>query len=439
MAFALAALVLLVMHQHLIDLAALGQHATGQGRNGVPLPPSFYLALPYRVIDPMFLPPHAMQFALIALAAVESAVLYGLYRSLRDRTTAVWERVALAAIALAMLALALGARSVLGFDLYAYAGYAKLGVPAVYAGPPVPFAGDFRAVSDVWGWPISTCPYGPLWVALAQRAAGGATSLASALLALRLLAAGGFAAIVALLAWRRGVAFAALFGLNPALDVLYVANGHNDLLAVAPLLLAIALAGSLPFAAALLAAAAALIKLPFAAGVLLVFAGRGGLARRAAWAGLSFALIAAGSLLWGGSDYVHYLLHRVHEYHATNTLSAVTASVIRLGLFALAVVAVLAAFVRGTIWRAASWSLIASSSTVYPWYLATALPYAVLEGGALAAFLVLVPLAAALLEFAFPHLGLGQLTMLVMLGAGIVEIVRKRARPLDDQTVRPGP
>ncbi len=69
---------------------------------------------------------------------------------------------------------------------------------------------------------------------------------------------------------------------------------------------------------------------------------------------------------------------------------------------------------------------------MYPWYLATGLVYAALERGALVAFLVLFPAGAALFEFAFPHVGLGQLAMLAIAAACIYELARKRLRPIDD-------
>lgn len=432
------AVALLLLHQHLIDLAALAQHGVERHARGLrPLGPSFYLGLPFRVVDPPFGPPQSIHFVLIAVGALEALTLFALYRSLRERAAVVTERAALVVGALAMLAIALNARTVLGFDLYSYAGYAKLGVPSAYAGPAQPFAGDFRAINDDWGTPIIACPYGPLWVVLAQFAAGGAKTLASALFALRLLALVPFIAIAVLLARRFGTAIAALFALNPALYVLYIANGHNDIIALAPVLLAFGLVATAPLAAALLVAAAGLVKLPFAGCALLVFAGPGALARRTAWAALSIAIVAAASVVWGGMDYVHYLVFRLHDVHAPGGLSSLTASAIRTALFALAVFGALAAFTRGIVWRAVSWSLVASSSTVYPWYLATCIPYAVLERGALAAFLILLPLTAALFENAFPHFGLGQFTMLVVLGAGLYEIVRRRQRPIGTAVTQP--
>ncbi len=302
---AVAAVALFALHQHLIDLAALGQHGVGVGRGAGPaLDRSFYLALPYSVVDPQFEPPQTMHAALIVVAAAECTLLYGLYRALRDRVLAPAERAVLVVAALATVVLALAARSVLGADLYAYAGFAKLGVPAAYSPPPVPFHGDLTAINRLWGTPMLASPYGPLWVWLAQFAAGGAKTLAASLFALRLLALVPFAAIAALLA-RRGAAFAVLFALDPSMNVLYVANGHNDLLAVAPLLLALMLAARFPLVGAVLTVAAGLIKLPFTGCALLVFVGPGPLVRRIGWVALTVAAIAVGSLAFGGPEYLH--------------------------------------------------------------------------------------------------------------------------------------
>jgi hypothetical protein len=439
LALVAAAVALFALSQHLVDLAAFAQHGAQRRTPALPLMGrAFFLALPYPVVDPGFGPPRWAHLALIATACAESAVLYGLYRALRARAIDMPQRAVLAVGALAMVVAALRAHAVLGMDLYAYAGFARLGVPAAYATPATPFTGDFGAVNAMWGLPMLPSPYGPLWVWIAHLAAGGAGSLSGALVALRVLALVPFAAVALLLLRLRGLAFAALFALNPGTVMLYLANGHNDLLAVAGVLGALCAVPALPLLAAVLVAAAGLVKLPYAACALLVFAGRGDLARRVAWAALSVALVVLGSLVFGGAEYVTHLTARVGADAATG-LNALTSRTIRFGLAALAITGLLTAFLRGTIWRNVAWSLVASSSAVYPWYLAGAIPYAVLERGALAAFLILFPLASALLEFAFPHVGLGQLAMLAMLVAGAYEIARKKSRPIDLQIVRPGP
>jgi hypothetical protein len=195
---------------------------------------------------------------------------------------------------------------------------------------------------------------------------------------------------------------------------------------------ALALVARFPFVAALLAGAAGLVKLPFAAMAFAVFAGRGAVARRAVWVAVALAVAAGGSLLLGGTEYAHDLAFRLHQTAGTHTSFTIfTGKAIRTGLLVVALVALGAAFARGLVWRSASWSFAALSSTVYPWYLAAALAYAVLERGALASFLILFPLAAALLENAFPHLGLGQVVMLVMLLSAAYEIVRRKSRTPD--------
>ena len=426
-----AAVCLFALHQKLIDAAALAQHAVGHGRDGVPMPPAFYLGLPYRVVDPMFAPPQWPHAALLALAVVECALLAALYRALRERVVSPAERGVLAVAAFAMMFLALDARSVLGFDLYAYAGLAKLGVSHAYATPLAPFPGDFGAINRIWGLPMLPSPYGPLWVWLAHAVVGGARSLSDALQLLRICALVPFVAIAAILR-HRGIAFAAVFALDPSMQILYVSNGHNDLAGVVLLLLALLVAAATPLAAMALTVAAGLVKLPLAGCALLVFAGRGSLARRIAWVAVTLALVIAGSLLLGGPEYARELFVRLGYDNAQHGLSTLTASVVRALVFALAVSASLVVFVRRRIWRSASWTFAALSSTIYPWYLASGLPYALLERGTLAMFLVLFPAFAALLEFAFPHLGLGQLTMLGVVVACVVQLARRQLHPIDE-------
>ena len=176
-------------------------------------------------------------------------------------------------------------RALTGFDTYAYAGYAKLPHLAdAYRRRRCGWA-DRSAWSTTFGaYRWSPCYYGPLWVALSRAVAGGAQSLGSAIFAFRVVEVGAFLWVaVVLAAWRKDAMLVALFALNPAVHGMYVANAHNDLLAVALILSAVALARRFPLAAALAVAAAALIKVPFVAAALYVFAGRGALRTRIAW------------------------------------------------------------------------------------------------------------------------------------------------------------
>jgi hypothetical protein len=333
-----------------------------------------------------------------------------------------------------MLLAALGAHAVSGFDTYAYAGYAQLPHLAdAYTPPATRLPGTFGVVNDVWGTPLVPCYYGPLWVVLSQLVAGHAGSLGAAIFALRLLEVPALIAAALVLAlWKRDVALVALLALNPAVYSLYVANAHNDMLAVALLLAATALARRFPIVAVLGVVAAALIKIPFAAAALYVFAGRGEVLRRLGWVALTAALAVGLSFAFGGKAYFEDLMMRVHQTTAgSGSLSVLTARAIKAGLVVVAVVAFATAFLRGAVWRKTGWSFITLGSLVYPWYLIWPLPYAALARRALAWFLVPLPFVAAAMEPAFPHLGLGQAMLLIMLVAAAYEMLRVRPLPIE--------
>lgn len=430
----------MALQLHLFDVAAHAQHGVSILASKLAAGPAFAAALPYPVVDPQFAPPRSVQLALVALGALQAALMYALYRALRGRDVPAIERVALAGIGAAMIAIALAAPALAGFDTFAYAGYAKLPQLAdAYSPPAMRFGGSFGVVNDVWGVPLVPCYYGPLWVALSELVAGGARSLGSAIFAFRVVEVGAFLWVTLVLAaWRKDAMLVALFALNPAVYGMYVANAHNDLLAVALIVSAVALCRRFPLAAALAVAAAALIKVPFVAAALYVFAGRGSLRARIGWVTVTAAVAAAASWHFGGHAYAADLIARLHETSApSGRFYLLTARAIKLGLLAITATALVAALVRGVMWRTAGWSFISLGSLTYPWYLIWTLPYAALEGRALVAYLVLLPLVAAAMEPAFPHLGLGQAAMLVMLLAAGFEMLRRKPLPVkNDARVR---
>ena len=88
-AIALAAITVLcfAVQQHLIDLGAALQHGTDvHGNGGRILGASFSRALPYPVVDEVFAPPQSIHLMLLALGALETVVLFALYRVLRGRS-----------------------------------------------------------------------------------------------------------------------------------------------------------------------------------------------------------------------------------------------------------------------------------------------------------------------------------------------------------------
>jgi hypothetical protein len=388
--------------------------------------------LPYHVVDAVFAPPASIHAALIVVGLLQALVLYGLYRALGGREVSLGERIALGIAAAAMIAVALDARAVNGFDTVADVGYAKLGLAQAYAPPATPFGADFSTISAVWGVPMLPASHGPGWIALSSAVAGRAASLGGAIFALRSLEVVALLGMLALLA-RRGATAAvlALVAFNPALYFAYVVNAHGDLLAAVLLIAALAAAASLPIVAAVLVACAGLLNLPLILAAPLVFAGRGALRARLAYAVLAVVLALAASLWLGGRVYFDLAAAQLHAVFVPADRAGAVATAVRCGLLVVAAFALVNAFVRGLVRRAAAWSFVALAPLIAPAALAGTLPYAVLARPVLTELLILLPVAAALLDVSFPRPGLGVVATAAMLAYAIFDAVRRRAVPVD--------
>ncbi len=310
-------------------------------------------------------------------------------------------RIALAAVVLANLAFTLGP-TIVSSDVFGYIAYARELVRGLnpYLSAPAVLGHD--AVLPFVYWTHQPSPYGPLFTVLS--APLGLLSPAGALWvykALAGLAAVTIAWLVARLAPRRGLdpARAAIFvGLNPVLLFYAVSGAHNDLIAVALMTGALALAvtrSERPGGGAAMAVAAAAVKvtvglaLPF---VLLLAHRRG---RAAGVAGLAVAAVGVaavalfGTHLFGqvqrittdarfdiagsGPD----LLARALGTHITTTLR--TACTGAAGVVAVAML--VRAWVGADAVAAAGWALaalLASIASLAPWYLVWLLPFAAL-------------------------------------------------------------
>jgi hypothetical protein len=398
--------------------------------------------LPYHVIDVVFAPPAWAHAALIVVAVLQSLMLYALYRALRDREVARGERIALAVVAVAMLAIALGARTVNGFDVYADVGYAKLGIAHAYAPPATPFGPGFNAINAVWGTPMPPDSQGPLWVALTAATAGRAATLGGAIFALRGLEVIALLALIALLA-RRGASNAvlALVAFNPALYVAYVVNAHGDLFAATLLIGALAAATALPLAAALLVVCATLIKLPLVLLAPVVFPARGSPntagdrgppGARIGYVAAAIVLAVAGSLWLGGPAYFAQVAADAHAALVPLGRAGAVATAVRYGLLIVAALALANVFTRGVVRRAFAWSFVALSPTIAPAALAWTLPYAALARRILIELLILLPIAAALLDASFGRTGLGVLATAAMLVYALIDRIRRRTLPIED-------
>ncbi len=363
--------------------------------------PTWLRVVPIPIVTRAMEHPDAIAFGTIALCALQSYALLGLYRSAPSRGVVV---VAFGAMA----GMSFGAPALTNGDVYAYVGNALLGL-AAYAPPAHPFPGAFGTINDLWHEPMTATTYGPLWL-LAVRAmtAAGATLFAK----LVLLRAAGLALLVAFVAAlhylgmpRRLVAVAAL---NPALHLEFVSNAHNDMLVLAVLALGALAARRNPALAGVAIVAAGLIKLPYVLLGLPILA-RASASARLPIAAMSVVAVALLSWMWGGPAYARALTAYIAGAPTHDLVHA---------LVALAAVAVLLlGVVRRRRIANAIWLMPSLGAYIDSWYLGWSLPYALERRRSLSFALVTFPLAAALLDLTIVRDW--SIALIVIIGVGL--------------------
>lgn len=394
-------------------------------------------SLPYRVIDVVFAPPAWIHVALLLIPLAQTLALVALYRALHGRDATRVERVLLGAVAVAMIAIALGARTVNGFDTYADAGYAKLGLAHAYAPPAAPLKDSFGLANTIWGTPMPPDAQGPGWVALTAATAGRAATIGGAIFTLRIIEVVALLGLIALVVRRNRAAIAlpALVALNPALYLTFVVNAHPDLLAVTLVIGAAAVAAAFPILAVVLIACAALIKLPLILVAPAVFvpprASRQPTARTSLRARLAYIVLAAliavlASLSLGGTAYLARFAAEVHAAFVPTGLTSLIAIAIRCGLVIVAAAALVRVFRSGIVRHSPQWSFIALSPTIAPAAIAWTLPYSACDRTLLAGALIFFPIAAAIFDVSFGQTGLGTIALGAILVYAIIEAIRKR-------------
>lgn len=333
-------------------------------------------------------------------------VAYVVAASTADRLS---PRAVLMSIA-AIHALILLAPPLLSTDIFSYQFYGRMA--AVYGFNPYLAGPHAIALDPLFGyigskWSYTPTVYGPLFTALSYILTP--LSIAASALVYKAIAACSSLAIVALVwhsARRRGinpVRAAALVGLNPLIVVYGVGGGHNDLLMMVVLMAGVylVLAQRQRTGSALMVAASA-IKLT--AGVMLAFAIASGGGRRArdrrrevlTGAAAAGALLVGLTLLWFGNGPMHLFdtLHRVQsegDWHSVpgfigTELGRNTGHVAGI-VFGVMFVALCAWLLR-RVWQgrtdwidAGAWTaigLLATASSLLPWYVAWLLPLAAL-------------------------------------------------------------
>jgi hypothetical protein len=317
--------------------------------------------------------------AMLYLSAFQSYALLALYRQVPSRTTV---RIGCGV----MLVLSCAAPALTSFDLYGYVHDAQLGF-AAYRPPNVPFSGEYR-VFDLWFGKPSATPYGPLWLVVAGLVTSVAPTLFGKLMALRVF---GVLVYLGVLAGLRALGLPSriqnVFALNPGLMFQYVANGHNDMLAIAVLVCAAAVVRTRASLAFGLIAVAALLKLPYALLGLPIVAAVRPVRVRVAGGIAMFAAVAAISWICGGSGYLDTLT----EHGAENAFL-----VMRKVSDVVAVALILLAAAGGRRLRSGVWSIPTLGAIIFPWYFVWGFPYALGRRRILGYLLVCFPFASML-------------------------------------------
>jgi len=337
---------------------------------------------PVALVPPVLDRPALVTGPMLALAALQVYALAALYRA----------RIGGAAIAagVVMTLLSCIAPVFANADVYAYAGNGVLGL-AAYAPPHAPFPGDLAAINARWGTPVPAATYGPLWLLLARATGAVAPALAGKLLAFRALALAFFGlTLLALRGCGLPTRVLAIAAANPGLQLQFVLDAHNDVVAIALVVGAAALVRKLPAVACALLVAAALVKLPYALLGLPVLAAIASPARRYAACAAVVAGSAALSWIFGGEAYARALI----GYASSTGLLGVVHAVAALG----AVAAIVAAVAGARRFRAAVWLMPMLGAYTASWYAIWGLPYALGRRRVVAYLLLWFPLVSVLAE-----------------------------------------
>jgi len=394
--------------------------------------PAWQRALPYEIFSTAVSGARTgagLATAVQACTIVESALLLAVYvvlrrigrSGVRNRGFAV---AIVSAGACAMAFVALGAR-LAGPDIYAIVAFGVMANPYDPAGALMP-APD-RVIDVIRGSTLVPSPYGPAWNALAHVLARTSNTLGAQVFAFRV--AGAFALLVcgaALVALRRP-ATAALLVLNPLLWEFNVAEGHNDVLGIALLLLALAVRRRSAAAAIVLVALAGAVKFPFIAVGAAMFFEEPALRRRLAYATCAAAGGIALSAGFGGFAYLAALRRTAELYAQANApgvdLVHALLAAIAFGALALALVG------RRLLWGA-SWSFVALGQVAAPWYFGWGIPYALLGDTQGPLYLAALPVTGYVATLLFDETPLSAAVRILLLGLLLALLIAGlRSRP----------
>jgi hypothetical protein len=365
--------------------------------------PDWRATMPIPVIDDRGLPTsngNALTIIMLVLAALQSYALLAIYRADVPRRL-LWIGCGV------LLALSLFAPALMSFDMYGYVRGAVLGISS-YTPADIPFNGDYHILNQWFNGPIYTL-YGPLWIVIAQAVTFAAPTFFAKLVAFRVF---GVLLYVAFLAGLRACGMKprmlAIAALNPGLMLEYVANAHNDFIAIVLLVFAAALVRARPLIGLGLVAVAGLVKLPYAIFGLPVLAAIRPTWFRFAGAAGMLAVVIAVSWIGGGNATEPIAVPGLGSIAIPAYISTLIGHVgsrpediIHRAAGLVALVALFLALAGLRRFRTLPWVVPQIAAAVFAWYLVWGLPYALSRHRLLSYLLVCFPLVVILIESAF--------------------------------------
>ncbi len=378
-------------------------------------PAAWRVALPIPVIYFWTAHEGVLSAAFLALGTLQSIGLVALYRAVVPRA---W----LLSGAVVLIAMSVLAPVLSSFDLYGYVQNGLLG-RAAYAPPNVALPGEYHAI-DLWFHGPGVTLYGPLWIPIVQMVTGLGTTLLAKLLALRAFSMClWLALLVCLRALRFSRSVLVVTALNPALLLQFVANGHNDLIAIVLLTLGAFFASVYPAIAFALVALVGAFKLPYVVLGLPILAGV-----RPAWlrfVGIAVAVVGALAISWFGAGlpYVRVLAAHSGSFDAQTPVYAIAFAG---GLAAIAVAVLGGPRLRGSVWLLPAFGAF-RQPFVLPWYCIFGFPYALARRSLMRYLLVCFPFVTALLLPEFRQVWTQYLVVpcVVVLSLGLVTRTRR--------------
>ncbi len=378
-----------------------------------------------------------MNLVILGSNLFEVLALYGLFRFLPSDRVPNLIKVFTAGGVATMLAVSLSVR-LTGFDAILYIYFAKVAnLATAYQTPPslAPVPSDFAVLHPLIVKLKFASPYGPLWEIFDRALLAGTHSVGQAIFTLKVANAAALVAVFAtLLLLRLPFRHAALFFLNPALYDNYIVQAHNDLFAILPILVALLVARRGAWSvAALLASLAGLVKLSLVVIALATIASIGNIRARLGSAALIVVVLVLGSLLIGGTPYLHALVFvgNAQTHSGGSHVQRDVRFALQLTLVAVSVVALVDAVLWKRLMRSATWTFPGFSGLLHMWYFPWTIPFAIRFRTTAAALAVSLPLFEVVTTQRAANLirvGPATATLAVLAALGVWELARTKAR-----------